>query len=363
MPHAEPSSTSELPVPPAPHKTPRKHVFAGLGLAVTIGIASAVIASPRSASADQISDAKAQAAAITAKIQATEAQISALTGQVQAADYQLSQLSGQIAANQAEVAKDQAQLRSQAISDYTSSGTTNQVTQMFSSSPNTSDIRSEYASIAAGNVTTTIDHLHTAQSQLQAAQSALQQQQSQATATRNNLQASENQATALASQDQATLNSVNANIQNLVAQQQAQAAAAAKAAATAAFNSRLAASQRAQTAAASAPARSSGPGAAPVSAPAGPAPPLSGGAAGAVQAAESQVGVPYVWGGDTPAGFDCSGLVMWSYAQVGIGLPRTSGAQYGATTHIPLATSNRETSCSTGRAARNTSPCTSAAGR
>ena len=40
---------------------------------------------------------------------------------------------------------------------------------------------------------------------------------------------------------------------------------------------------------------------------------------------------------DTPAGFDCSGLVQWSYAQVGISLPRTSGAQYDATTHIPLA--------------------------
>ena len=60
--------------------------------------------------------------------------------------------------------------------------------------------------------------------------------------------------------------------------------------------------------------------------------------AGAVQAAESQIGVPYVWGGETPGvGFDCSGLVQWAYAQAGISLPRTSGAQFDATTHIPLA--------------------------
>jgi peptidoglycan DL-endopeptidase CwlO len=59
---------------------------------------------------------------------------------------------------------------------------------------------------------------------------------------------------------------------------------------------------------------------------------------GAIQAAMSQRGVPYVWGGETPGvGFDCSGLVQWSFAQAGISLPRTSGAQYGATTHIPLA--------------------------
>jgi cell wall-associated NlpC family hydrolase len=237
------------------------------------------------------------------------------------------------------VAKDQAQLRGQAISDYTSSGTTSQVTQMFSSSPNTSDIRSEYSSIATGNVTTAVDNLHTAQSQLQAAQATLQQQESQAAATRNNLQASESQATALASQDQATLNSVDANIQNLVAQQQAAEAAAAKVAATASFNARLAASQRAQSAAPVTHSSSNGAaGASSASAaPAGPPPPLAAGAAGAVQAAESQVGVPYVWGGSSPAGFDCSGLVMWAYAQVGIGLPRTSGAQFGATTHIPLA--------------------------
>jgi cell wall-associated NlpC family hydrolase len=354
MTHAELYSTSEPSAPPAPRKSAGIQAFAVLALAVTIGITSAVISSSRPAAADQISDAKAQAAAITAKIQATQAQISTLSGQVQSADYQLSQLNSQIAANQAEVAKDQAvvnkdqgQLRVQAISDYTNSGTSsNQVTQLFSSNVNTSDVRAEYSSIATGNVTTTIDQLHTAQSQLQATQSALQQQQAQATTTRNNLQSSESQASALASQDQATLNSVNANIQNLVAQQQAAAAAAAKAAATAAFNAKLAASQKAQataTLSATGVSRGGGGGSGGASSsgvaasPALPAPPVPAGAAGAVQAAESQIGTPYVWGGSAPGGFDCSGLVMWSYAQAGIGLPRTSGAQFAATTHIPLA--------------------------
>ncbi|MBV7302803.1 C40 family peptidase [Corynebacterium sp. TAE3-ERU2] len=47
----------------------------------------------------------------------------------------------------------------------------------------------------------------------------------------------------------------------------------------------------------------------------------------AVAAAESQLGTPYVWGGTTPDGFDCSGLVQWSYAQAGVELPRMAHEQ------------------------------------
>jgi len=48
-----------------------------------------------------------------------------------------------------------------------------------------------------------------------------------------------------------------------------------------------------------------------------------------VQYAMSQLNTPYVWGGGAPGGFDCSGLVMWAYAQVGVSLPHSSYAQYG----------------------------------
>jgi cell wall-associated NlpC family hydrolase len=307
-------------------------------------ITSAVVGATRPASADQISSDQAEAQAITAKLQATQAQIQSLTGQVNAADYQLSQLQAQISTDQAAVAKDETavgkdrnELRTEAITNYTDSGSGGQVADLFSSNLNTNGIRSEYTSIATGNVTTTVDRLHTAQNQLQSTQAALQKQSAQATTTRDSLVNEQQQASQLASQDQQTLNGVNANIQNLIQQQQAQAAAAAAAAAQAKIAAAQAAAQARAAQAATQPATSpaaSGGGATSSAA----LPPLAPGALGAVQAAEREVGVPYVWGGASPStGFDCSGLVMWAYAQVGISLPHYSGAQYEDTTHIPLA--------------------------
>lgn len=47
----------------------------------------------------------------------------------------------------------------------------------------------------------------------------------------------------------------------------------------------------------------------------------------AVQAAMSQVGTPYVWGGTGAGGFDCSGLTQWAWRQAGVELPRTAESQ------------------------------------
>ncbi|MBP2048903.1 cell wall-associated NlpC family hydrolase [Streptomyces griseochromogenes] len=59
-------------------------------------------------------------------------------------------------------------------------------------------------------------------------------------------------------------------------------------------------------------------------------------ASAAVAAALSALGRPYVWGANGPSGFDCSGLMQWSYARAGVHLPRTSQEQRYAGRHIPL---------------------------
>lgn len=59
-----------------------------------------------------------------------------------------------------------------------------------------------------------------------------------------------------------------------------------------------------------------------------------GKAAEALRYAMSKLGSPYVWGASGPSTFDCSGLTMWAYKQVGINLPHYTGSQWNAGTHV-----------------------------
>jgi cell wall-associated NlpC family hydrolase len=176
--------------------------------------------------------------------------------------------------------------------------------------------------------------LNVRQSQLQATEAQAQAALADVTASRQAAQAT------IASQE-ATLSRVTGQIATLVAAQQAQE----QAEQYAAFQKRIADAPHPSSPAPDAPARSAPastattPGTPGTAAPGTPPPVIapSGGAGRAVAAAESQIGVPYEWGGEDPGvGFDCSGLTQWAWGQAGVSLPRTAQEQYDAVEHVSL---------------------------
>ena len=56
----------------------------------------------------------------------------------------------------------------------------------------------------------------------------------------------------------------------------------------------------------------------------------------ALQIAQELIGKPYVWGGESPDGIDCSGLVRYSYQRLGVELPRTSFEQFQSAWPVEL---------------------------
>jgi peptidoglycan DL-endopeptidase CwlO len=177
---------------------------------------------------------------------------------------------------------------------------------------------------------------------VQQREALLRRQRHERAATVARLHARRQTIEAALSEQQRLLASIHRTIQQIQAQEAARARRLAELARERIARA-LAARQQADALAAQQADGSSDPAPAPglVSSPtATPLPDPAGGHPEAATIATNYLGVPYVWGGASPSGFDCSGLVMYVYAQLGISLPHYTVSQWNAT--IPISSSQLE---------------------
>ncbi len=315
-------------------------------LTVVSVLSCTVLSAARPAAGDAISDAKAKAAAIESELTQAQNEMSTLSQQYDEAQYHLTQINSSIAttkanvaADQTQVANDKATLSKAAVANYITDGSAAAQNPIFSGNEQTLGATTEYNKIAEGDISLAVDNLHTAENSLNNQVTQLQGEQSQAQ-----------------SQVTAEQNAVNQNAQAVAAAEEraglGEQPDRLADPATGAGRGRRGGQGGTGTTAGGAAAAAAAPAGDPSSSGSGNSaslaglsqaapPPSSPGGAGAVQAAESQIGVPYVWGGESPKGsaspgFDCSGLTAWSWGQVGVGLPHYSGAQMSDSTPVPI---------------------------
>jgi cell wall-associated NlpC family hydrolase len=320
-------------------------------------VAALPLLSGRPAGADptQIATNEAELAQLETTIANEQQHSAALDAEYVAAQAQLDQIQDrliqtrdELARTRREFAVDRRRLARDAVYAYVYDEPAARIDSLFATTPTNSVAWSQYQDAVVGNITAVLAALDLKEGRL-AAVANLEQVQDQAASNAlrqvHALQVANQQAAAVV---QATLAQVRGTLATQVAryaEQQAEAEAAYAAshpadAGSAARNATLDASVAlalgdpgapAAVAAANAAATESG------------APTVSGSTTGssagarAVAAAESQLGVPYVWGGETPGGgFDCSGLTQWSWAQAGVSIPRVAAEQALEVPHVPL---------------------------
>ena len=209
-----------------------------------------VVLAPPHASADQIADLKAEAAAVSQKLVQDQLQVGAdqqlyaVSTQKVATDARaITQIGQELSQAQAQINKETGQIRHQAIASYMDDGSELSGTGavLFNGDQETAQVTSEYASVATGDIQTTVDQLENAERTLQAETATLQQQQAL------ELSAQMKQASSLAEANStaAQLESLQGTVTGQLAAAVAAQAAAQKAAAAAAVAAAQAAAARA----------------------------------------------------------------------------------------------------------------------
>jgi septal ring factor EnvC (AmiA/AmiB activator) len=240
---------------PKAETNPRAHRLAIVGTVLVSALVTStsvtVVFVPRPSGADQVSDLKARAAAVSQQLIQQQLQVGAYQQQYSVASAKVAADAGAIAQVDQQIAQDQRQIdlrmgdvRQQAIQSYMSYGTgsSGSAASLFSGDEDKVQATSEYTGIATGNITTTVDQLNTAQQALRSDQSVLQAQQAQDLSDQNSQAVDLGRATGTQQQMEQLQAQVTGQLATAVAQQAAAQAAAAAAAVRAAQASAAAAS-------------------------------------------------------------------------------------------------------------------------
>ncbi|MFG2845052.1 NlpC/P60 family protein [Kitasatospora sp. NPDC048296] len=271
--------------------------------------------------------------------QATE-KYNAAQEKQQALEKQVSGLQDQVARQQAQVTDMQGGLAEIAGEQYRNGGISPTVQLMLSTSPDNFLNQAGALNQAGDTQKNQLKQLQEEQRKLDQDRTEAQGKLAELESTTQQLKTSKEEVQNKLKAAQDLLNTLTEQERQAIRQAEEKAAADAKAQADAAAK---AAAQ--QQAAADRASRDSGrtdissgsgsSGSATSSSPvAKPAAPGSSHGAAALAAAAGKVGSPYVWGATGPGSFDCSGLMVWAFNQVGVSLPRTSQEQAGAGTRI-----------------------------
>ena len=220
----------------------RRRVVAAVLLASPICLMGAALPavvslSAPAAAADQISTTRQQIAALESTVVAGAQRIHTLTVAYNQASFEASALTHEVAeaqvevqALQAQTAQASAQLRQQAIYSYTGTYTGVPNLDPSGSGPDLA-VRAEYVSVASGDIKDSIDRYRAARRQLAGAESQLAGQQHQSAAALVAVSQARQEALSEATTDQARLDTLQGQLTQLVAAQQAQQARASAAAA------------------------------------------------------------------------------------------------------------------------------------
>ena len=292
-----------------------------------------VVTASGSAEPTQLGSKRAEAQQVLAEIQAMDAEMEKAVEAFNAANVRLDQIKHDLAVNQSRLvvakknlAKARAQVSARLVALYTSDEP-DTLSVIFGASSlgdlieridSANRIADEDARIAA-EVKHYRNEVQTRQQALVKAQADQEKVVADRAAQRASVQSQ-------LAERQALYSSIKDQIAQLEAAERArQARLAAQA--------KAAAKQQSAPAPAPAPAPSSGSSGSSGGSSGGSAPPPATHSS-VVSIALQYLGVPYVWGGASPSGFDCSGLTMYAYAKVGVYLPHNAAMQYGMGTPV-----------------------------